>query len=1223
MRLFCFILIIFNFSSFWSSTPKISQLKSGLDDLSPKTKLKRFYDISHEYLDLDPDSTLIYTDRGIELAKNINVRYDQIRFNLIRGLAFKRLGEINLADSAFHKALKLALEINVVSLAQESYFQLGILNVENYHQYDLARDYYQKALKIALREDDKIETSRLYNHLGINYENLNDYGKALEYYLLALEVNQKIPDSLGVANSLNNIGNIYHNLNNIDKALQYYLESTNIERKLDNELGLASSYNNLGNVYSYKHDYDLANSYYNKALKIARKYDNKELIGTTLNNLAIAFYENNDFSTALDYYLESMEISIETNDKWGMSNTNNNLAELYYYLEDYDKANYYVWEGLRLAKELNAQDLMIESYNILARLKFYDKDYKNAYDYFTKYSALKDSLYAESIFQINSLHSQFETEKKEKEIELLLEEQKHNRFVRNILVAMFLFVLMIIAFLYYLNQSKKKEIQIRELTEKRLQESESKFRTLAENIKTVIYTIDETGSFTYTNPMGELITGYKLDELKNMKFYDIVHPDFREEAKSKGFSRLKGKVPTPNYSLKIITKQKQEKWIDVSNGILLLNGKPFILGSATDITERKRTEEKLLESEERYRTLQSNVPVCIFRITLEGKILSVNQYMVKMFGYNSIEEMQKLPAVKIYKNPLDRKRMIEMIEKEGYIIDYEVELVRKNGSVLWGSLNSRIIKDENGKSIYQDGIIRDITEKKKAQFIQDVIYNVSTAINKTEELDDLFKIIHNELAKIIVVRNFYIALYDKKTNIITAPYYIDKFKKVVPKPQQLKNGITAYVIRKGKSLFLTPEIRNELVEAGEIADVEWKSKIWLGVPLMIGKKVIGAMAVQSYEDNNLYSENDQTILEIVSDQIALAVNKKRADSSIRDSERFSRAIIDSSPLGISARDQNGALLIANEAWRKIWGLSEDEIINDFRSRKKLTFDERDDYLDKYKDEVKNIYLKGGELYIPELKLLGKKKITQSTWISQYFYAIKDENDKVDKVVIITEDITTRKQNEMVIQSSLREKDVMLKEIYHRVKNNMQVISSLLKLQSNHVKDQSTLELFKESQNRVRSMSLIHEKLYLSENLEKINFDNYIRSLGTYLFSSYSVNPYDVKLNVNASNVFLDINKAIPLGLMVNELVSNALKHAFKEGNSGEVDIRLERTRNNFILTIANDGRKFPDKIDLEQTKSLGLQLVKALAEQLHGKVILKRFPRTIFTIKFPIEIKKE
>ncbi|MBU7029835.1 MAG: PAS domain-containing protein [Theionarchaea archaeon] len=230
---------------------------------------------------------------------------------------------------------------------------------------------------------------------------------------------------------------------------------------------------------------------------------------------------------------------------------------------------------------------------------------------------------------------------------------------------------------------------------------------------------------------------------------------------------------------------------------------------------------------------------------------------------------------------------------------------------------------------------------------------------------------------------------------------------------------------------------------------------------------------------------------------------------------------------------------------------------------------------------------------------------------------RDENGQVTHITGVMVDITERKRAEEKIKQSLHEKEVLLREIHHRVKNNLQVVSSLLNLQSEYVKDGQYKKMFGESQNRIQSMALIHEKLYQSENLAEIDFKEYIISLVNGLVRSYEVTADKVSLVIEVEDVSLGIDTAIPCGLIINELVSNSLKHAFPDRRKGEITIRLRSINDMIELVVCDNGVGIPDDIDLKTTESLGLDLVTTLAEyQLDGEITLDRSNGTAFTVTF-------
>ncbi len=217
------------------------------------------------------------------------------------------------------------------------------------------------------------------------------------------------------------------------------------------------------------------------------------------------------------------------------------------------------------------------------------------------------------------------------------------------------------------------------------------------------------------------------------------------------------------------------------------------------------------------------------------------------------------------------------------------------------------------------------------------------------------------------------------------------------------------------------------------------------------------------------------------------------------------------------------------------------------------------------------------------------------------------------------ELVERKRAEDRITKSLREKEVLLKEIHHRVKNNLQVISSLLSLQSRNILDPKALDMFTESRHRVRSMALIHEKLYQSQNLSLIDFSEYTRNLTAYLCRSYAVDSGRISMTVDVKDIFLGIDTAVPCGLILNELVSNSLKHAFAAADTGEIAIRLHHKENGTIqLTVSDNGRGLPANLDYRNTESLGMQLVTTLTGQLKGTIVLDRSGGTTFRLTFEV-----
>jgi len=231
--------------------------------------------------------------------------------------------------------------------------------------------------------------------------------------------------------------------------------------------------------------------------------------------------------------------------------------------------------------------------------------------------------------------------------------------------------------------------------------------------------------------------------------------------------------------------------------------------------------------------------------------------------------------------------------------------------------------------------------------------------------------------------------------------------------------------------------------------------------------------------------------------------------------------------------------------------------------------------------------------------------------------ITDSEGNALRVVGTEQDITEQKTAEEKIRSSLKDKEMLLAEIHHRVKNNLQVISSLLRLQSRFIKDKKAVEIFKETQSRVRSIAILHEKLYQSDDLAKLKFDEYVKLLADDLVYFYGLNNDTIDMNIDMGEISLNIETAIPCGLLIDELVSNSLKYAFKNQTNCKIDIDLHSDNDNtFTLVVSDNGSGIPEEVDIDNSDTFGMQLIKYLTSQLKGKLELDRNNGTKFLLKF-------
>ncbi|BAU15511.1 signal transduction histidine kinase [Leptolyngbya sp. NIES-3755] len=216
-----------------------------------------------------------------------------------------------------------------------------------------------------------------------------------------------------------------------------------------------------------------------------------------------------------------------------------------------------------------------------------------------------------------------------------------------------------------------------------------------------------------------------------------------------------------------------------------------------------------------------------------------------------------------------------------------------------------------------------------------------------------------------------------------------------------------------------------------------------------------------------------------------------------------------------------------------------------------------------------------------------------------------------------EDITSQKMAEEQIKSSLLEKEALLKEIHHRVKNNLQIISSLIYLQAQRIDDPDVRQIFKDSQSRISSMALVHDSLYRSQDFARVNLSEYVQTLTSSLFHTYRIRSDTVNLVVNVDpGVIVSLEKAIPCGLILNELMTNALKHGFIGEETGEVAVTLQNQSSQVCLIVENGGKNLPESFELQKIRSMGLRLVNALVDQLNGKVIVETAQKTRFKVMF-------
>ncbi|MEE8564527.1 MAG: PAS domain S-box protein [Atribacterota bacterium] len=423
--------------------------------------------------------------------------------------------------------------------------------------------------------------------------------------------------------------------------------------------------------------------------------------------------------------------------------------------------------------------------------------------------------------------------------------------------------------------------------EEALRKSQQEFASLFKGSPEALVYTDEKSNILDINPRFTELFGYTLEEIKGKNIDDgMIHPpDKIEEGKELGrIAKSEG-----YFKYETIRKKKNGPLFPVSiygSNISIDGQLKGMLVIYIDTTEHQNMLDKLKKSEEKYRNLFENMPGAYYRTDREGNLIMINPEGAKLFGYNSLKNiLGKNIAQHLYFAPEERKNYLKELEKnKGNLKDFELTLKKKNGTLLVISDTSHFYYDIEENLAGVEGIFVDITGRKQNEKMQKVLYNISQAANSPISLKQLYKAIHKELGTIIDTTNFYIALVDEKEDKIYFPYHQDEKDDDFPIAKfSTTNTLTAYVIKTGKSLLNNSNQYKEMADQGILTPMGTTTgkSIWLGVPLKIEDKTIGAIIVQSYTNPNLYSEDDIKFIEFVSSQVATAIERKSSEEKIK------------------------------------------------------------------------------------------------------------------------------------------------------------------------------------------------------------------------------------------------------------------------------------------------------------------------------------------------------
>lgn len=614
-----------------------------------------------------------------------------------------------------------------------------------------------------------------------------------------------------------------------------------------------------------------------------------------------------------------------------------------------------------------------------------------------------------------------------------------------------------------------------------------------------------------------------------------------------------------------------------------------IIVFAKDITDYLLAERAIKESEERYRNLIESSPDGII-VHFEGKILFANYSAAVMLGYDNGEDLLQKNVME-FLHPSFRteveKRISKIIGKNERVPMIEEKFLKKDGSYIDVEVTALPFTYRGNTAVQV--IARDITFRKKAE----------KALAESEERYRAFitqsteGIYRLELEKPIKISAF---PRDQVRHILKH-CYIAECNDAMAFMYGYNNS-SELIGKKLVEMYGGEERPEDILRLTEFVISEYKSQ---------------NMETQEFDRNRKLKYFVNNAVGIVQNGYLTRIWGTQTDiTELKEKESEVRKLltaVDQSPVSIVITDLSGNIEFVNPKFSEITGYTADEAIG--KNPRLLKSGETSS------DEYTRLWhtISSGNEWVGEFH--NKKKNGELFWESALITPVKNDKGETVRYLAIKQDITEQKANDEKLKQSLKEKEVMLREIHHRVKNNLQIISSLLKLQGGYTKDPVASEYLRISQHRVKTMALIHQQLYRSEDLSKINFEEYIKQLVGHLFAAYGTRRDRVNFLVCAKDIYLSIDKAIPSGLIVNELVSNSLKHAFGSEPGGNVEISVSNQNDFYYLNVKDNGKGFPADIDFRNTHSLGMQLVITLTEQLGGEIHLNNSSGAEFNISFP------
>ncbi|MGF1491372.1 MAG: histidine kinase dimerization/phosphoacceptor domain -containing protein [Microcoleaceae cyanobacterium] len=644
-----------------------------------------------------------------------------------------------------------------------------------------------------------------------------------------------------------------------------------------------------------------------------------------------------------------------------------------------------------------------------------------------------------------------------------------------------------------------------------------------------------------------------------------------------------------------------------------------------------RVEQRTLQlklADVKFEKIFRSSPIVLIIINLEEQsILDVNQCFTQTLGFSKDQVIGiKIQDLNLWVDISQYDEIVDGLRQGITVLNQDVQFFHQNQQTIDLELSGEIIAFNEQSCVLFAG--SDVTSRKRADVEKDMRHNhlelqqfVMTNLSTCPEiyagdieasLQKITQLAAHTLDATAVSIWFYNIDHSQIEcadcyEIAQRIHLSQDTRRVEHYPTYFKSLETHPIVCTYQTQFeaCNPEFLALSLSSNSTSLAEKSEIAILDVPVRSGDITLGVLHMEQVGIEREWQLDEQNFATYLAHMVSLAVESHdhtETEIVLRKNEELLRQLTENIESMLWIGDpQSQEMVYLSPAYERIWGRSRREIYQNPQAFFDAIHPEDRDAMVVYLEH--QLYRKCSFEY----RII--KPGGETRWIYEQAFPIRNSSDEVYRVVGISEDISNRKQYEAKIRASLNEKEILLKEVHHRVKNNLHIISNLLELQSDSIEDESLLDLFAESQNRISSMALIHEQLYLSDNLGEVDFKNYIHQLVENLFFSLEEGTGAIRSTVDVEPVQLNLETAVPCGLLINELVTNCFKHAFPGGSSGEVCVKLHREpqsldqinpKPRLHLTICDDGVGIPADVDWENSASLGLKLVRILSKQLRG-----------------------